>query len=551
MRFFLALKKLSLPLIRKQWLIAHTILALFLSGCQSLQLKDDDDTLHISEEKSVLDTLDLAKPDTSKNEILNDFDSVLSEAEPDEEITEEGEEVATIDAFPGENDPSENSLSSDYIFCPSSIYMQSWSEEFDKQWLEKYSYRFPSPTKRLQELNSARLKAYIDLLHPAIQNYQYDFPVVIDGKVIQWIAYFQTKGRQHFLGWLRRSQLYIPQMSQELERHGLPKDLVYLAMIESGFNNKARSYAGAVGPWQFMPRTAKQYGLKMNTYIDERRDAVKSTKAAASYLTYLYTIFGSWHLAAASYNAGEGRILRAMKSHKEDSFFGLVAGKAIPLQTQDYLPKLTAAMLISKNPEKFGFNVKSYENPLTAKTILISRSISLASLAKELNMDKQVLDHLNPELRLGVTPPVHATNNQGYILKIPQSKYETALAVINKLPTASISNKFIIASAKRNESIKAFSKRNSFSLVSILKLNPHLSQSSMIKMGDQVTIPISYKTRMFVKPALNKQKSKIVSLNSLPKKTLHKFCKENCEPKSNSKNLSSRKPLALSTGVPG
>ena len=148
-------------------------------------------------------------------------------------------------------------------------------------------------------------------------------PIVVNNSVEAHLEYFKTRGREKFELWLSRSGRYIPMMKDILRKKELPEDLVYLALIESGFNPNAYSRAKAAGPWQFMKYTGKRYGLKIDWWIDERRDPKKSTIAAANYLTDLYNMFGSWDLAMASYNGGEGRVQRAMARTKTDDFWQL------------------------------------------------------------------------------------------------------------------------------------------------------------------------------------------------------------------------------------
>ncbi|MEZ4751578.1 MAG: lytic transglycosylase domain-containing protein [Bdellovibrionota bacterium] len=144
-------------------------------------------------------------------------------------------------------------------------------------------------------------------------NSRYDFPITINSKVEGWMDYFTGRGRVHFERYLGRSSRYIPLMKHILRNAGLPEDLVYLAMIESGFNIRAQAMARAVGPWQFMPATGTRYGLRVDSWIDERQDPIRSTEAAARYLKDLYLMFESWYLAAAAYNAGENKLLRAVR----------------------------------------------------------------------------------------------------------------------------------------------------------------------------------------------------------------------------------------------
>lgn len=190
----------------------------------------------------------------------------------------------------------------------------------------------------------------------SLKNTQFDFPVTINSRVEYWVDYFLGRGRQHFARYLERSDLFIPYIRPLLRANGMPEDLVYLAMIESGFNNHAKSHAKAVGPWQFIAPTGKRYGLMINWWVDERRDTRKSTIAAAGYLKDLYTYFGSWELAAAGYNAGEAKVARAIQRFGSKDFWVISRHRYLRRETRDYVPKIIAAALLAKNREQFGFD---------------------------------------------------------------------------------------------------------------------------------------------------------------------------------------------------
>lgn len=245
---------------------------------------------------------------------------------------------------------------------------------------------------------------------------QRTFPLVENEFVDQWIRYFTGRGRIHFEKWLSRSPRYTPIIRDVMKRDGLPEDLMYLAMIESGFNPIARSHAKAVGPWQFIASTGKRYGLEVDAWIDERRDIEKSTHAAAQYLKELHQIFGSWYLAAASYNAGEGKVLNAIRRDKSRNFWELARKKKnFRSETRNYVPKIIAAALISKNPAQYGFGDVVYEVPLQWESVEIPGNIDLRSVNDVTKIDKDMLKLLNAELRRGVTPP----NTGYYPLRVP------------------------------------------------------------------------------------------------------------------------------------
>ncbi len=191
-----------------------------------------------------------------------------------------------------------------------------------------------------------------------LKNSNFDIPISINSRVEYWIDYFCGRGRGYFAKYLERSEFFIPYIAPILKQKGMPEDLVYLAMIESGFNNLARSHAKAVGPWQFISATGRRYGLNVNWWIDERRDIHKSTLAAVGYLKDLYSLFRSWELAAAAYNAGEAKVARAVRQFGSKDFWVIARHRFLKPETRDYVPKIMAAAIIAKNRGQFGFDVK-------------------------------------------------------------------------------------------------------------------------------------------------------------------------------------------------
>lgn len=248
----------------------------------------------------------------------------------------------------------------------------------------------------------------------------FDIPVTMNDKVEMYLHYFSTRLRDKFSTWLARSEMYLPMMKKTFREKGLPEDLTYLALIESGFNNKAYSRSRAAGQWQFMKATGKRYGLRIDNWMDERRDPEKATEAASRYLTDLYVLFNDWHLAAASYNAGEGKIGRAIHKYKTVDFWQLSQKKNryLKRETKDYVPKLIAAAMIAKNPARYGFNDIEFLSPLQYEKVSINRVMDLRDIAKVLDYEVTDLKLLNPALKTNLTPPRY----DGYELKVPVGK---------------------------------------------------------------------------------------------------------------------------------
>lgn len=251
--------------------------------------------------------------------------------------------------------------------------------------------------------------------HLNLENYYFDIPVVYNAAVKKWINYFLNRGRGFFERYSARAGRYAPILGNILEEHGLPRDLIFLAMAESGFQNKAKSWAKAVGPWQFMPFTGKRFGLHIDWYIDERRDPIKASIAASKYLRILHDEFGSWELAAAGYNAGENKIGRAIKRYKTENFWRLRRGRYLRAETKNYVPKIMALAIIGKNLKSFGFDGIDFHEPLDFEEITIGPATDLYKVAQELDVDFDEIQRLNPEILRWFSPP----NVEKYMLRVP------------------------------------------------------------------------------------------------------------------------------------
>lgn len=250
--------------------------------------------------------------------------------------------------------------------------------------------------------------------HLNLTNYYFDIPVTYNDAVKKWIRYFIGKGKDYFVRYSERAGRYAPILGKILEDYGLPRDLIFLAMAESGFNNNAKSWAKAVGPWQFMPYTGKKFGLKINFYVDERQDPIKATIAAAKYLRKLKGIFGSWELAAAGYNAGEGKIGRAIKRYGTENFWQIRQGRYLKRETKNYVPKIMALAIIGKNLESFGLSEIDFNEPLDFDEVDIKPNTDLILFAKYVGIPFEEIQRLNPEIMRWHSPP-----NENYKLRMP------------------------------------------------------------------------------------------------------------------------------------
>lgn len=270
----------------------------------------------------------------------------------------------------------------------------------------------------VENTESSKLHSLTELNVP---NRSFDIPVIYNKEVEKWIKYFTGKGRQWFDKYAKNSVALSAQFSQILDKSDMPKDLIYLSMAESGFQNTVRSSANAVGAWQFMSFTGKRFGLIVDDFYDERRDPHKSAQAAAQYLKELYLMFGSWDLAMAAYNAGEGKISRAIKKYGTKDFWKLTKGRYLKPETKNYVPKIMALAIIGKNLEYYGFSPVEYGQVLEPWIPVVTPAqTDLITLCSLLGLSFDEFQQQNPEYTRWHTPL--ATDE--YLIKIPQNKKE-------------------------------------------------------------------------------------------------------------------------------
>ena len=258
----------------------------------------------------------------------------------------------------------------------------------------------------------------------------YNVPIVMDSSVQSHIRYFNTSIRNRFEQWLVRLSRYRPLVENIFSEFHLPSDLVYLSLVESGFNPYAYSRAKATGPWQFMKGTAKLYGLRVDTYVDERRDPIKSTVAAARYLRDLYDLFGAWPLAMAAYNAGEGKVMRALQKAQAESFTDISKTRLIRRETKEYVPRFMAATIIAKNPDRYGFPQEA-SAPHEFEEVVVTRPLHFHAIANATGVPYAELRLLNPELRRDATPP----GDDAYLLKVPVGTKAKVEQLLDRIPT--------------------------------------------------------------------------------------------------------------------
>ena len=320
----------------------------------------------------------------------------------------------------------------------------------------------------------------------------YNIPVIVDPTVESHIRFFNTSIRSRFEQWLIRFSRYRPMVEKIFAEFDLPSDLVNLSLVESGFNPYAYSRAKATGPWQFMKGTGKVYGLRIDHYVDERRDPIKSTVAAARYLRDLYDLFGAWPLAMAAYNAGEGKVLRALHKVQGETFSDISKTKLIRQETKQYVPRIMAATIIARNPEQYGFG-HSTATPHQFEEVVVNRAVHFRAIASASGVAYDDLRLLNPELRRDATPP----DDPAYHLKVPVGTAEKVAGLLDRIPTYKfppLVSKVRYAKAgspqsyrvRRGDTLEKVSKRFRIPLRT-LKTRNNLS-SSVIRPGEYLTI---------------------------------------------------------------
>jgi transglycosylase-like protein with SLT domain/LysM domain-containing protein len=332
---------------------------------------------------------------------------------------------------------------------------------------------------------------------PAVRAYQMDD----NHDVRRFLDQFQTGYRRAVVEkWLVRAGRYLPMLLDVFKQKGLPEELVFTAMIESGFDPLAVSRAGAKGLWQFMAPTARRYGLRVDEWLDERLDPEKATVAAARHFIDLYAVFGSWSLAQAAYNAGERTVMEAIRGMGTSDFWALSRGRWLKDETKNFVPAIQAATLIAREPERYGF-VVTPAPPLAYELVTVPRSTNLKLIANRSGIDLAALERLNPELRLHQTPPDGA-----YRLKVPMGGAAQITALLDRdaaerhvaaaprdserrvaLRAASHTIRPAIHVVKQKETVASIAKRYGVSVASIVSWND-LDDAGRIRPGERLRV---------------------------------------------------------------
>lgn len=443
----------------------HTILVtllLFISSCASLPIKDataavGEDTVAAPAPNGEATDFS-AKKENSNDEDQNTLDTALELTETAQEYWEDNDMDHAVEA-----------LDQAYAL----ILKVPDSPKYSQQ---KEDIRF-TISKRIMEMYASRITA-VKGSHAAI-------PMTINQHVEREIQSFQTLERSFFLESYKRSGRYRGEMVKALRQAGLPEDLSWLPLIESGFKVRALSRSRAYGLWQFIPSTGYKYGLKRNAWIDERLDPPKATEAAIAYFNELHHMFGDWATVLAAYNCGEGSVARAIRNTKVDyldNFWDFY--ERLPRETARYVPRFLAVLAIVRDPAKYGFTLPPLDKPLAFESVEIERPVHLRAIAERLNIDLEDLTALNPELRHGATP------NTVYALRVPPGKSNEVTAHLAAMPKWSPPKaEYVYHRVRRGETLSVIALRYRTSMQRILEVN-NFRQGKKLRVGQRIKIPM-------------------------------------------------------------
>jgi membrane-bound lytic murein transglycosylase D len=298
---------------------------------------------------------------------------------------------------------------------------------------------------------------------------QFSKEVVDHPKVRHFLKYYSHTGKASFQILLARSGKYMPMIAKVLNDEGLPEELGYLALLESQFIVNTTSRNGAVGLWQFVATTARQYGLRIDRWVDERRDPVKSTRAAAAYLKELHAYYGRWFLATAAYNAGPGTIDKALQQSGAKDFWSIKAKAKLSEETRNFVPKFVAIALIATDPKKYGFEDVRYEPALSYDEVELQMPMKFAALAEVTETEEFMLRELNPALLRNSTPP----DETGFRVNLPRGKAAIYLAKANEktLEREAEPIQVVTHEVKRGETLFSIAQRYGLTVRRLMEFN--------------------------------------------------------------------------------
>ncbi len=336
-----------------------------------------------------------------------------------------------------------------------------------------------------QDATASALVVAVEPQEPVTFFYAGDFPLASHPRVDKYLNYYTNSGRATFSLWLERASRYIPSIQQIFQEEGIPLDLAYLALIESGFNMRAYSWAHAAGPWQFIESTGKLYGLQNDWWQDGRLDIEKSTIAAARHLKTLHDRFdGDWYLAVAAYNAGGGTVNKAIRKSDSRDFWELTEGPVLREETCDYLPKLIATLTLVKDPEKYGFADIEIHEPFAYDTVIIESTTDLELIAEFCGASYEEIKELNPELKRWCTPP----GENGYRLRVPAGTAEQVMDAYAQLP-ADQRARYARHQIKSGDTLQVLARRYKIRVDDIISLN-QIKNPKALQIGQNLILPL-------------------------------------------------------------
>jgi len=457
---------------REEWSSHNTTL--------SSERKNTSTEIHISSNGEKLDSIKHTgshKTLREKNQRL--LDSAIDFYQTSNECWEQGDIESALDA-----------LDKSY-----SLILEVGQEADQDILQQKEDLRF-TIAKRIMEVYASRFNV--------VNGYQNAIPMVMNKHVQAALNSFRGREKEFFIDSYVRSGRFRPAVVKALREEGLPEELSWLPLIESGFKVRALSRARALGLWQFIASTGYKFGLERNAWIDERMDPEKSTRAAIAYLKELHSIFGDWSTAIAAYNCGEGNVLKVIRKQKIsylDNFWDLF--DRLPYETASYVPRFIAVLHIMSDPGEYGFILPPVDEEIEVEEVTIDKQVHLEKIAENIGISYKELQDLNPELRKNVTPP------DPYSLKVPEGKVETLLAKLNGIPIwVPPVPPYVVHRVRRGESLSVIASKYRTSVRSIMAMNG-LRKSSYIRQGWRLKIPTGRKTSYHrIRPPIRSTKLK-------------------------------------------
>lgn len=308
-------------------------------------------------------------------------------------------------------------------------------------------------------------------------------------RVRRFIRQYAYESRETMKKYLARADEHLPMVKSVAREHGLPVEIAYLFMLESGANPEARSPANALGMWQFMPATARSYGLRVDSWVDERLDPVKSTRAAMLYLKDLYGMFGCWRLALSAYNSGENKLNKVLCKEDADEYEEISTSRYLRRETKEFWPKFQAIAQIANSPEKFGFKPLNGE-PYRAnyEVVPVEGNYSLTGLAQLCAVEPDELCSRNPALIRGITP----NNGSEYPVRVPPGKKAALIAALRSAPSDAADTNLVHV-VHRGENLARILRRYGVNKDQVATLNPDVNLKRKLKPGEKILIPVQQK----------------------------------------------------------